>query len=336
MREPSPPTSNRLAARRRAGGVDAARPRRGRDGVVHHRRVGDLHDFRRGLSLLSRKEPDRTDSARRARGADLLHDLPALQQRDDSSGRKASRAQRVARPSCVLWLITIALGSHLHVRHGAGMAPIDLRTRPDDFHESVRHDVLLARRPARVSRHARTRHAHDRLAAERRRPVRARSPDESMCCRSTGTSSTWCGLSCSPWSTSSGAERKTWPTDETTAIDVPAPTAWPLVLAMGVTLMFAGLLTNMSVTVLGAVLSLAGCVGWFREVVPGDHEEEVPLVADDGEVTNRTSRRRSAGDRARTGPRVASRPHLSGLRGREGRVGRKRRDGGARPVATVC
>jgi hypothetical protein len=72
-------------------------------------------------------------------------------------------------------------------------------------------------------------------------------------------------------------------------IEVPAPTAWPLVLAMGVTLMFAGLLMSMSMTVLGVVLSLAGCVGWFREVVPGEHEEEVPIVADDGEV--RTERR---------------------------------------------
>jgi len=77
--------------------------------------------------------------------------------------------------------------------------------------------------------------------------------------------------------------------EETTAIAVPAPMAWPLVLAMGVTLTFAGLLMNVSVTVLGAILSLAGCVGWFREVVPGDHEEEVPLVADEGEV--RTERR---------------------------------------------
>ncbi len=79
------------------------------------------------------------------------------------------------------------------------------------------------------------------------------------------------------------------PKEETTAIAVPAPMAWPLVLAMGVTLMFGGLLMNISVTALGAVLSLAGCVGWFREVVPGDHEEEVPLVADDREV--RTDRR---------------------------------------------
>jgi hypothetical protein len=77
--------------------------------------------------------------------------------------------------------------------------------------------------------------------------------------------------------------------EEITAIEVPAPTAWPLVLAAGFTLVFAGLLMNMSVTALGVVLSLAGCIGWFREVVPGDHQEEVPIVADDGEV--RTERR---------------------------------------------
>ena len=73
--------------------------------------------------------------------------------------------------------------------------------------------------------------------------------------------------------------------DETTAIDMPAPTAWPLVLAMGVTLIFAGLLTNVSVTVLGVVLSVAGCVGWFREVIPGENEVQVAVVADDADVT---------------------------------------------------
>jgi hypothetical protein len=69
--------------------------------------------------------------------------------------------------------------------------------------------------------------------------------------------------------------------EEITAIDVPAQTAWPLVLAAGFTLMFAGLLLHMSVTALGVVLAVAGCVGWLREVVPGDHEEELPIVADD-------------------------------------------------------
>ena len=49
------------------------------------------------------------------------------------------------------------------------------------------------------------------------------------------------------------------PREELTTIDVPAPTAWPLVLAAGCTLVFAGLLTNVSVTALGVVLTLAGC-----------------------------------------------------------------------------
>src|SRR5262249_39037361 len=77
--------------------------------------------------------------------------------------------------------------------------------------------------------------------------------------------------------------------EEITAIAVPAATAWPLVLAAGCTLMFAGLLTHVSLTVLGAVLSVAGCAGWLREVVPGDHEEDVRVVPDDVEV--RTGRR---------------------------------------------
>lgn len=64
-------------------------------------------------------------------------------------------------------------------------------------------------------------------------------------------------------------------------IEVPAPTAWPLVLAFGFTLVFAGLLTDVSVSVLGAVLALAGCVGWFREVLPHQREIAVALKADD-------------------------------------------------------
>ncbi len=61
-------------------------------------------------------------------------------------------------------------------------------------------------------------------------------------------------------------------------IEVPALTVWPFVLAFGFTLMFAGLLTSVSVSVLGAVLAVAGCVGWFREVFPHEHEVIVPLV----------------------------------------------------------
>jgi hypothetical protein len=63
-------------------------------------------------------------------------------------------------------------------------------------------------------------------------------------------------------------------------IELPAPTVWPFILAFGVTLLFAGLVTSMSVSVLGAVLTLVASAGWFREVLPIQHEIEVPLVSE--------------------------------------------------------
>ena len=73
--------------------------------------------------------------------------------------------------------------------------------------------------------------------------------------------------------------------DNSREIEVPASTAWPFVLALGCTLLFAGLVTNLSVSLLGAVLSLAGSIGWFREVFPHEHEESVPVVAEDIRIT---------------------------------------------------
>jgi hypothetical protein len=72
-------------------------------------------------------------------------------------------------------------------------------------------------------------------------------------------------------------------------IELPAPTAWPIVLAFGFTLMFAGLLTSVSVSILGLVLSIAGCVGWFREVFPHEHEQTIPVLFEDNRIT--TNRR---------------------------------------------
>src|SRR6202021_3462 len=64
-------------------------------------------------------------------------------------------------------------------------------------------------------------------------------------------------------------------------IEIPAPTAWPFILALGVALLFAGLVTSASVSCLGALLSLAGSVGWFREVLPHEQEEVVPVLPED-------------------------------------------------------
>ena len=68
-------------------------------------------------------------------------------------------------------------------------------------------------------------------------------------------------------------------------IEVPASTAWPFVLAFGFALACSGLVTSLSVSILGAVLALAGCIGWFREVFPYEHEEVVPVVPEDIRIT---------------------------------------------------
>jgi hypothetical protein len=73
-------------------------------------------------------------------------------------------------------------------------------------------------------------------------------------------------------------------------IELPAPTAWPIVLGFGLTLLFAGLLTDVSVSVLGAILSLAGSVGWFREVFPHEREEVVEVVAEDRSIVTERQR----------------------------------------------
>src|SRR5882757_4197477 len=62
-------------------------------------------------------------------------------------------------------------------------------------------------------------------------------------------------------------------------LELPAPTAWPLVLAFGITLVFAGLVTSESVSVLGGLRIIAGAVGWFRNVLPHEEHESVSVTA---------------------------------------------------------
>jgi hypothetical protein len=64
-------------------------------------------------------------------------------------------------------------------------------------------------------------------------------------------------------------------TNDSGTLELPAPTAWPIVLAFGVTLLFAGLVTSGSVSVLGGFLIIAGATGWFRNVLPYEAHELV-------------------------------------------------------------
>jgi len=78
-------------------------------------------------------------------------------------------------------------------------------------------------------------------------------------------------------------------TKDSGTLELPAPTAWPLVLAFGTTLAFAGLVTSESVSVLGGVLVIAGAVGWFRNVLPHEAHESVPVMPEEPAIA--TTRR---------------------------------------------
>jgi hypothetical protein len=58
----------------------------------------------------------------------------------------------------------------------------------------------------------------------------------------------------------------------------PSPTAWPFIFALGVALIFAGLLTSASISVLGGVLYVAGAIGWFRQVLPQEHHDLIAVA----------------------------------------------------------
>jgi hypothetical protein len=64
---------------------------------------------------------------------------------------------------------------------------------------------------------------------------------------------------------------------ESDTIELPAPTVWPMVAALGVTLMCGGLVTQAIVSAVGVLLALIGAVGWWREVLPQERVEHVPL-----------------------------------------------------------
>ena len=70
------------------------------------------------------------------------------------------------------------------------------------------------------------------------------------------------------------------PNDQQTndkVIQVPASNGGALVAAFGLTMVFAGLLTHVMVSILGATALLAGLIVWFREVLPHEAHEAIAL-----------------------------------------------------------
>lgn len=60
-------------------------------------------------------------------------------------------------------------------------------------------------------------------------------------------------------------------------IALPAPTAWPFLLALGIALIGASFVTNPWIGVLGGLLAVVAAGGWFRNVLPHEAHETVAV-----------------------------------------------------------
>jgi hypothetical protein len=104
-------------------------------------------------------------------------------------------------------------------------------------------------------------------------------------------------------------------------IELPAPTPWPMVLALGVTLALAGLVTNAVVSAVGVALALVAGIGWWRQVFPAPRHVVVRL-APEVERARTIVTARAAAERLRAGEAghrvripVEVQPVAAGLRG---------------------
>jgi len=86
--------------------------------------------------------------------------------------------------------------------------------------------------------------------------------------------------------------KPTFQTRQPEHVNLPRPNVWPITLALGLTLLAAGLMTSNKVSWVGAVLAVAGSVGWFLQVLPRDRHVEVPIVPTPVPIA--TSRRKVA------------------------------------------
>ena len=73
------------------------------------------------------------------------------------------------------------------------------------------------------------------------------------------------------------------------SIELPSPTAWPMVLALGIALILTGMVTSSFVSLLGLLLAIMGSIGWFRQVLPHEVHDSITVLTEDVQIsTTRT------------------------------------------------
>src|ERR1700745_1092651 len=166
------------------------------------------------------------------------------------------------------------------------MAQTDLQRRIDPRHESVRFNLLFscwfACQPLSCGLYS----PFDDSDLQPYRQAATPSPRTcrndllvlAFCGRSLGSSRHGCLYHqrelVTPMNTDS--EQHQHETEE--GVELPIPTAWPMVTAVGIMLLAAGFVISIVIGLVGVLTALVGAIGWFREVFPVPQHEVYPYV----------------------------------------------------------
>src|SRR5712691_2574170 len=123
-----------------------------RHDLSYHRRERNLHHLRRRLSILPGKGSQRPNTPPGTRIADSEQHLSSIEQRYHHL-RLAFTKEREHEKIQLLVVGNDCTGSLLPARDRSGVASLDPRQRPHNPNEPFWHNLLLARRLARLSRH---------------------------------------------------------------------------------------------------------------------------------------------------------------------------------------
>ncbi len=102
-------------------------------------------------------------------------------------------------------------------------------------------------------------------------------------------------------------------------IELPASTPWPLVLALGIALVFTGLLSSSYVAIGGGLVVLLSAIGWWRDVFPHERHELVPARQDEGPLALPAAipvvQLRVSRQNPKTRVQLETKPWMPGLKG---------------------
>ena len=84
----------------------------------------------------------------------------------------------------------------------------------------------------------------------------------------------------------SNAESQLAPGAPPDNVQLPKPTAWPLLLAVGITLLAAGLVSSGIVSIIGAIVAVISGVGWFLQILPRERHDTVPVLSHEIQIAS--------------------------------------------------